>query len=86
MTKLSSKLSKVCEEVFSRMYEEADPPARYPRNVKSYEDHYLSMDRQQQVFREVLAENGITDPDEKRALRKAVFLGNSPSTIKPTKR
>lgn len=72
-------LQKVAEEIFVRMYEEASPPARYPDQVKSYEDHYLDSDRQVEIVNEVCRMRHVAGAD-KRSVSAAVHTGDCPST------
>lgn len=72
-------LAKIMNEVFVRMYEEASPPAEFPHQVRSYEDHYLSSDRQDQIMREVFRLRRLTLAERKQ-VSMAVNLGPCPNT------
>lgn len=67
------------EEIYGQMYEESSPPARYPQEVKSYEDHYLSSERQVEIINEICKLRRVAGRD-KRMVEQAVHLGCCPNT------
>lgn len=73
------KLEAVVNEIFVRLYEEAMPPASYPNEVVSYQDHYLDHSRQLEIFNEVCKLRRLS-PAEKKQVSMAVHLGPSPNT------
>lgn len=74
-----AKLSKITLEILRQMYEEATPPALYPDGVDTYEDHYLSSDRQSDIINEVCKLRRV-GPSDKKRIEFSIHTGDCPNT------
>ena len=83
------KLWEICEEIYQKMYKEADPPLDFRRAVKEgitakqdwFQDHYLPTKRQQEIIDEIEKKHRCSTY-EKRQIEMEVWLGSSPTAIK----
>ena len=84
---IKKKLIKAVDEIYRRMYLEADPPILDLNQYKGRTDmwflnHYLDDKRQDEIIDEVLKEYKITNKHQRRMVTSTVVLGASPSIRK----
>lgn len=75
-----NRIKNAAREILSRMYEEASPPAEYPRQVEDYANHYLPMERQMQIMDEVCRELRISHKERGQINRSLAITLCTPST------
>jgi hypothetical protein len=87
---MRNKIEKVIDEIYKRMYAEADPPIYdltpyYGKEEPFFLNHYLDDKRQDEIINEVLDEFKIKNKYYRRSVKITIILGSSPTTVKREK-
>ncbi len=83
-------LWNLCMEIYREMYRQATPSADFDQLIKEgitkqpnwFMKYYLPSDKQQEIIDQICKEHRC-DKHEKRRIETEVFLGCSPTSVKP---
>ena len=83
------QLWKICEEIYQKMYKEAEPPLDFKKAVEEgytaknmwFMNHYLNSRRQDEIFNEITKKHKCTNI-ERLSISTEIWLGASPTGIK----